>query len=53
MTTILTGPPCSNCIKQDKMKKLPDTITDFGGLVMVWVCTRCGVVGVLTQGERP
>lgn len=45
-------PPCSRCSQPDRMKRLPDTATDFGGSVSVWVCRRCGIVAILTQGER-
>jgi hypothetical protein len=34
------------------MRSLPSTVTDFGGMVHVWVCRRCGIVAVATQGER-
>ena len=34
------APPCSRCDKVDRMKALPDTVTDFGGNVRVWVCPR-------------
>ena len=46
-------PPCSRCQKTDRMARLPDTTTDFSGVVGVWVCQRCGIVAVLTRGERP
>ena len=45
--------PCSRCQKTDRMARLPDTPTDFGGQVNVWVCRRCGIVAILTHRERP
>ena len=53
MTTRTKAPPCSRCCQVDRMKALPDTATDFGGMVRVWVCRRCGIVAVLTEGVRP
>lgn len=48
----IPAPPCSLCGQDDKMKQLPYTVTDFGGVVVVWVCRRCGIVGMLCLGER-
>ena len=33
----------------------PTVVTDFGGIVDVWVCQRCGVSAILTSGtaQRP
>ena len=45
------SPPCSRCQQTDRMARLPDTATDFGGLVSVWVCRRCGIVAIETQGK--
>ena len=39
------APPCSKCTNTDRMLQLPETRTDFGGWVFIWVCRRCGVVG--------
>ena len=49
-------PPCSVCLKDDRMVRLePTVVTDFGGIVDVFVCERCGVAGILTSGtaHRP
>ena len=53
MVTSVVSPPCSRCQKTDRMRRLPDTPTDFGGMVNVWVCRRCGIVAIETHGERP
>ena len=53
MVTSAKDPPCSCCLESDRMLKLPDTTTDFSGVVGVWVCQRCGIVAILTHGERP
>ena len=53
MVTSVVSPPCSRCQKTDRMARLPDTPTDFGGMVNVWVCRRCGIVAIETHGERP
>ena len=53
MVTSVVSPPCSRCQKTDRMRRLPDTPTDFGGMVNVWVCRRCGIVAIETNGERP
>ena len=39
-------------LRVHKMKQFPYTVTDFGGVVVVWVCRRCGIVGMLCLGER-
>ena len=51
MVTSSKDPPCSRCLENDRMLNLPDTTTDFGGVVSVWVCQRCGIVAVLTWGK--
>ncbi len=48
----MTAPACARCNQVDRMRSLPSTVTDFGGMVHVWVCRRCGIVAVATQGER-
>ena len=48
----MRAPACSRCNQVDRMRSLPSTTTDFGGMVHVWVCRRCGIVAVSTQGER-
>lgn len=48
-----TAPVCARRGYRDKMRKLPPVETDFGGLVFVHVCQRCGIVAVETQGARP
>ena len=48
----LPVPPCGMCGQEDRMKPLPPTVTDFCGMVLVWVCRRCGIVGTLCVGER-
>ena len=53
MVTSLKSPPCSRCLESDRMLNLPDTTTDFGGVVSVWVCLRCGIVAISTKGGRP
>ena len=53
MVTSLKDPPCSRCLESDRMLNLPDTTTDFGGVVSVWVCLRCGIVAISTKGGRP
>ena len=53
MVTSLKDPPCSRCLESDRMLNLPVTTTDFGGVVRVCVCLRCGVVAVKTKGGRP
>ena len=44
---------CIRCNKHDRVIKKDDTPTDFGGLVEVWVCLRCGIVALGCTGERP
>lgn len=44
--------PCLRCGNTDRMVSWTFD-TDFGGQVQVWGCRRCGIVQVLTQGERP
>ena len=46
MVTSVDSPPCCRCQKTDRMLRLPDTPTDFGGQVRVWVCCRCGIVAI-------
>ena len=53
MVTSWKDPVCSRCYENDRMRNLPDTTTDFGGEVRVWVCLRCGIVAVKTKGGRP
>ena len=48
----MTAPACARCNQVDRMRSLPSTVTDYGGMVHVWVCQRCGIVAVATQGER-
>ena len=48
----MTAPACARCNQVDRMRSLPSTVTGFGGMVHVWVCRRCGIVAVATQGER-
>ena len=49
----MRAPACSRCNQVDRMRSLPSTTTtDFGGMVHVWVCRRCEIVAVSTQGER-
>ena len=50
MVTTVDSPPCSRCLQTDRMARLPDTATDFGGLVRVWVCRRCGIVAIECGG---
>ena len=33
MVTSSKDPPCSRCLENDRMLNLPDTTTDFGGVV--------------------
>ena len=51
MVTSSKDPPCSRCLENDRMLNLPDTTTDFGGVVSVWVCQRCGIVAISTRGK--
>ena len=46
------SPPCSVCLRDDRMVSLERVVTDFGGIVDVWVCRGCGVAAVLTGGNR-
>lgn len=46
-------PPCSRCFKADRMTPAGTYALDWGGKVGVVVCLRCGVVGLLLEGERP
>ena len=46
------APPCVRCLSADRMRRLEDVETDFGGVVRVHVCRRCGIVAVETEGER-
>ena len=48
----IPAPPCSMCGRDDRMKSLSPTVTDFGRTVLVWVCCRDGIVGMLCLGER-
>ena len=48
----MTAPACARCNQADRMRSLPSTVTDFGGMVHVWVCRRCGIAAVAAQGER-
>ena len=48
----MRAPACARCNQVDQMRFLPSTVTDFGGMVHVWVCWRCGIVAIATQGER-
>ena len=50
------SPPCSVCLQDDRMVRLePTVVADFGGIVEVHVCQRCGVSAILTSGtdHRP
>ena len=40
------------CGRDDRMTSLSPTVTDFGRTVLVWVCCRDGIVGMLCLGER-
>lgn len=35
------------------MVDVGELTTDFGGVVWVWGCRRCGVLAVTGAGERP
>ena len=48
----LPAPPCGLCGQDDRMKQLPYTVTDFGGVIMVWVCRRDGMLGSVCLGRE-
>ena len=45
-------PPCLRCGENDRFV-VWEFGTDFGGIVTVYGCQRCGVCHIVTEGERP
>ena len=45
------SPPCSVCLRDDRMVHLePTVVSDFGGVVDVFVCEHCGITAIRTSG---
>jgi len=53
LTIVPATPPAIRCANTERLWLIASLQTDFGGMVVVWVCRRCGVVAVETTGERP
>ena len=45
-------PQCGMCGRNDRMIPLPPVRTDFGGVLYVGACRRCGILAVIPVWER-